>query len=269
MKFSVIRLGLWILAALAISLGLGLHSGSPEQRKWSIKDNKLPALKIALFADFHFSSPADLELLATLKRQLIYEDPDVVLFAGDYIGSHDIFKTTSRATIVKSLEALAYPKPAFAVLGNHDNWDSNEAWHEAFDGSTVQLIENRVVKTTINETVLCIRGLGDIYSNQWDYVSIPKECQGHTITLTHDPAGLLTPSGDIETISFAGHTHCGQIAFPLIGAPFVPTRAPQDMHCGQFNRGSSGIVSGGFGTSIIPLRLGPSTKPGWELVIIN
>jgi predicted MPP superfamily phosphohydrolase len=269
LKFVVIRLALWILAALAIILALGLHSGSPELRRWSIKDNDLPALKIALFADFHFSSATDLEVLATLKRQLINEDPNIVLFAGDYIGSHEIYKTTSRATIIKSLEALAYPKPAFAVLGNHDNWDSNKAWHEAFDGSSIQLIDNRMVKVIINETTLCMRGLGDIYSNQWEYVSIPEDCQESTITLTHDPAGLLTPEGEIETVSFAGHTHCGQIALPLIGAPIVPTRAPKDMHCGQFNRGQSGIVSGGFGTSIIPIRFGPSTKPGWELILIN
>ena len=269
MNPSVVRLTLWILAALAICLALGLHSGPPEVRKWSIKDSQLPALKIALFSDFHFSSAADLELLATLKRQMINEDPDIVLFAGDYIGSHAIYKTTSRATIVKSLEALAYPKPAFAVLGNHDNWDSNEAWYNAFDGSSIQLIDNHVVKAIINETTLCMRGLGDIYSNQWEYVSIPEDCQGRTITLTHDPAGLLTLTGTIETVSFAGHTHCGQIAFPLIGAPIVPTRAPNDMHCGQFKRGLSGVVSGGFGTSVLPLRFGPHTAPGWELVKIN
>ena len=269
MNPSVVRLTLWILAALAICLALGLHSGPPEVRKWSIKHSQLPALKIALFSDFHFSSAADLELLATLKRQLINEDSDIVLFAGDYIGSHAIYKTTSRATIVKSLEALAYPKPAFAVLGNHDNWDSNEAWHNAFDGSSIQLIDNRVVTATINETSLCIRGLGDIYSDRWEYVGIPTNCQERAITLTHDPAGLLTLTGNIETVSFAGHTHCGQIAFPLIGAPIVPTRAPKDMQCGQFKRGSSGIVSGGFGTSILPLRFGPQTAPGWELVKIN
>lgn len=269
MNPSALRLSLWILAVLAICLALGLHSGRPEVRKWSIQDRQLPALKVALFADFHFSSAADLELLATLKRQLINEDPDIVLFAGDYIGSHAIYETTSRATIVKSLEALAYPKPAFAVLGNHDNWDSNEAWHDAFDGSSIQLIENRVVTATINETSLCIRGLGDIYSDHWEYVGIPEKCNERTITLTHDPAGLLTPTGNIETVSFAGHTHCGQIAFPLIGAPISPTRAPKDMQCGQFKRGSSGIVSGGLGTSIIPLRLGPRTAPGWELIIIS
>jgi len=266
---SVIRLTLWILAALAICLALGLHSGPPEVRKWSIKNSQLPALKIALFSDFHFSSATDLELLATLKRQLINEDPDVVLFAGDYIGSHAIYKTTSRATIVKSLAALAYPKPAFAVLGNHDNWDSNEAWHDAFNGSSIQLIDNQVAMVTINETILCIRGLGDIYSDQWQYVGIPENCRERIITLTHDPAGLLTLAGDIETVSFAGHTHCGQIAFPLLGAPFVPTRAPKDMHCGQFERGKSGVTSGGFGSSIISVRFGPLTRPGWEVVVIN
>ena len=256
-----------VIAALVISLALGLHSGPPEIRRWTIKDSDLPSMKIAVFSDFHFSNAEDLELLATLKRQIINEDVDLILYAGDYIGSHSLYSTTTRDTVVKSLAALAYPKPVFAVLGNHDNWDSHEAWVDAFDKSAIELIENRVARIEVNDTELCIRGLGDLYSNHWEYVSIPSDCE-RTITLTHDPAGLLTQTGDIETISFAGHTHCGQIAFPLIGALIVPTRAPQDMHCGQFNRGRSGIVSGGLGTSIIPMRFGPSTKPGWELISI-
>ena len=226
-------------------------------------------MKVALFADFHFSSPSDLEMLSTLKRQMIAENPDLVLFAGDYIGSHDIYDHVSRETIVKSLEALAFPKPAFAVLGNHDNWDSNEDWTNAFDGSSIKLIENEVNRITLNGIEICIRGFGDTYSGYWKAVELPAECASHAITLTHDPAGLLTPNGNVETLSFAGHTHCGQIAFPLLGAPIVPSRAPRDMHCGQFNRGGDGIVSGGLGSSIIPLRFGPNTAPGWELILIN
>jgi len=264
-----IRLALLTLAALVISIALGLHSGPPEIRKWTINDSDLPEMKIAVFADFHFSKPKDLEVLATLKRQLIAESPDIILFAGDYIGSHSLYETASRDAIVRSLEALAYPTPAYAVLGNHDNWDSHEAWIQAFEGSTVDLIEGSISERSIQGTTLCVRGFGDAYSDKWEYVEIPATCKGRTITLTHDPAGLLTPEGEIESVSFAGHTHCGQIVFPLIGAPIVPTRAPKDMHCGQFNRGQSGIVSGGFGTSIIPIRFGPSTKPGWELVLIN
>ena len=226
-------------------------------------------MKVALFADFHFSSPSDLEVLSTLKRQMINENPDLVLFAGDYIGSHALYEKVSRETIVKSLEALAFPKPAFAVLGNHDNWDSHEAWMRAFEGSSVELVENRVVKITYDGAEICVRGLGDVYSGRWEPTELPTECKTTTITLTHDPSGLLTLDNTVETLSFAGHTHCGQIAFPLIGAPIVPTRAPKDMHCGHFKRGKPGVISGGFGTSIIPLRFGPSTEPGWELIRIN
>ena len=232
MNPQAIRLTALILAALAISLALGLHSGSPEVRKWSIKHDSLRPMRVALFADFHFSSPSDLEVLSTLKRQIIAENPDLVLFAGDYIGSNALYDDVSRKTVVKSLEALAFPKPAFAVLGNHDNWDSNKAWTDAFDGSSIKLIENQIDRITLNSVEFCVRGLGDIYSGYWQAVELPSECADRVITLTHDPAGLLTPNATVETLSFAGHTHCGQIAFPLIGAPIVPTRAPKDMHCG-------------------------------------
>ena len=226
-------------------------------------------MKVALFADFHFSSASDLEVLSTLKRQMMAEDPDLVLFAGDYIGSHSLYDDVSRDTVVKSLQALAFPKPAFAVLGNHDNWDSNKAWTEAFEGSSIKLVENEVDRITFHGLEICIRGFGDTYSGHWKAVELPAECEQRIITLTHDPAGLLTPNATIETLSFAGHTHCGQIALPLIGAPIVPTRAPRNMHCGQFNREGDGIVSGGLGSSIIPLRYGPLTAPGWELIRIN
>ena len=269
MNPSVIRLTALILAALAILLALGLHSGPPEVRKWSIKHDSLPPMKVALFADFHFSNSRDLEVLSTLKRQIIAENPDLVLFAGDYIGSHDLYDDVSRETVVKSLEALAFPKPAFAVLGNHDNWDSNEAWSDAFEGSSITLIENRIGRIFLDSVEVCIRGLSDIYSGYWQAVKLPEECEQRVITLTHDPAGLLTPSGKVETLSFAGHTHCGQIAFPLIGALIVPTRAPRDMHCGQFNRGGRGIVSGGLGSSIIPLRFGPLTAPSWDIIVLE
>lgn len=252
-----------------MSLALGVHSGPPEVRRWSIQHERIPSIKIALLADFHFSSQSDLEIISMLKRQIINEDPDLVLFAGDYIGSHKLYDHVSRDTIVTSLEALAFPKPAFAVLGNHDNWDSNKAWSKAFEKSSINLIENQIKRVTLNGFEICIRGLGDTYSGYWKFVGLPAECLNRSITLTHDPAGLLTPNATVETLSFAGHTHCGQIALPFVGAPIVPTQAPRDMHCGKFKRGGSGIVSGGLGSSIVPLRFGPETAPSWDVIVLK
>jgi len=70
-------------------------------------------------------------------------------------------------------------------------------------------------------------------------------------------------------LSFAGHTHCGQVVLPLIGAPFVPTEAPRDMHCGPYKKEFEGLTSGGIGTSILPIRFGPNTEPGWEMILLN
>ena len=65
---------------------------------------------------------------------------------------------------MKSLAALAYPKPAFAVLGNHDNWDSRDAWSRAFENSAIELVENRVARIKVIDETVCLRGLGDVYS---------------------------------------------------------------------------------------------------------
>ena len=122
------KLIILIVATLAILVALGIHDETPEVREWNIAHPTLPDFKIALLADFHFSKPEDLERLALIKRQLIVHDPDLILYAGDYIGSHAIYESVNRKIIVDALEALAHPKPVFAVLGNHDNWDSHEAW---------------------------------------------------------------------------------------------------------------------------------------------
>ena len=258
-----------VVAVLVIYSALGIHDKDPEVREWAITQSHLPPIKIALLSDFHFSDPSDLARLSLIKRQLIHHDPDVVLFAGDYIGSTALYETTSRSTVVQALQALAHPKPSFAVLGNHDNWDSHDSWVRAFEDSSIKLIENRIARLVLNKTEICIRGLGDYYSGYLSDTLVPPDCGARVVTMTHDPMGLIDANDGVQTISFAGHTHCGQIALPIIGALIVPTKAPRSMHCGRFKQGNTGITSGGLGTSIVPLRFGPDTKPGWELIRIQ
>ena len=252
-----------------VSLWLGLHTDPPEMREWDVTHQDLPAMNIAVLADFHFSDPEDLQNLAHIRRQMIGRDLDLVFFAGDFIGSTDLYRDVSRKQIVTALEALALPTLSFAVLGNHDNWDSRTEWINAFSQSSIDLIENRIAVITVNDVKVCIRGVGDTYSGHSLDVQIPLSCNEKVITLTHDPAGLIDANGEIGSVSFAGHTHCGQIAFPFIGAPIVPTNAPKQLHCGRFDLGYPGIVSGGLGSSIIPIRFGPRTQPGWELIRIQ
>ena len=257
---------LGIVLIISLGFSLGIHWGNPEVREWDVAHRELPDMTVAVLSDFHFTEPEDLARLSLIKRQLIASHADIVLLAGDYIGSRS---EISRTTIVKALGALVFPTPSFAVLGNHENWDNREAWKDTFKDADIVLLENEVTFFKVGGTEICIRGLGDTYSGHWSETTIPEPCDDRVITLAHDPEGLVNKTGTIESLSFAGHTHCGQIALPLIGAPFVPTKSPREMHCGRYELGHTGITSGGLGTSILPIRFGPNTEPGWELIRIQ
>jgi uncharacterized protein len=241
----------------------------PIVRTWTVTNTDLPALRIAVLGDFHFKQASDLTQLSRVKRQLIAQDPDLILFVGDYINSPRHAHSPDAFIVVQALDALAFPDSAFAVLGNHEHIDGAQRWREAFEESKIQLLENSVVPITLNERTLCIRGLGDLYSDAWEHTAIPEECGERVITMTHDPAGLIVDRIELDSLSVAGHTHCGQIQLPLIGNPFVPTTAPPEMHCGLYQRGHYGLTTGGLGTSVIPIRWGAGTEAGWDLLLIN
>ena len=265
--------GLICVGLVIILIVSNLHLGQPIVRQWKMTEPNLPSMKIAVIADLHITGYDDLELFATLRKQLIREDPDLVLFLGDYVSPtpYDFYIGFSRKTIVDNLEALVGSTEAFAVLGNHENWDHRDAWISAFQGrQKLLLLENATAHFEMNGQMICIRGMGDFYSDAWAYTPKHEICEDRIITITHDPRGLIGESTNrIETLSFAGHTHCGQVVLPLIGAPFVPTKAPQDMHCGPYKKEFEGLTSGGIGTSILPIRFGPNTEPGWEMISLN
>lgn len=55
----------------------------------------------------------------------------------------------------------------------------------------------------------------------------------------------------------AGHTHCGQVALPLIGPLSTMSRYGRRYACGVVREGARTlVVTAGLGTSGIPLRLG-------------
>ena len=57
------------------------------------------------------------------------------------------------------------------------------------------------------------------------------------------------------TLTLAGHTHGGQVRFPLVGAPIVPSRFGQRFAAGHVVEGGRHLfVATGIGTSILPVR---------------
>ncbi len=76
------------------------------------------------------------------------------------------------------------------------------------------------------------------------------------IVLAHDPEWFaFVPAGPHLTLS--GHTHGGQVRLPLVGALRNASRAPLRWSYGLVvEQGRHLYVTGGLGTSLIPLRIG-------------
>ena len=69
----------------------------------------------------------------------------------------------------------------------------------------------------------------------------------------------LQQSPSLEfTLILAGHTHCGQISFPLVGALYYESKYDDRFGCGVTSGGGAKrvITSAGLGTSMLALRLG-------------
>ena len=109
--------------------------------------------------------------------------------------------------------------------------------------------------------------LGDFYTNRFMYIPFPEKCKEMVkITLTHDPAGAFHK--DVTGLVISGHTHCGQIRFPLIGSLWVPTEAPSKAHCGLYKDSQRTVfTTSGIGTALLPLRIG--TQAQWDFLTIE
>ena len=221
-------------------------------------------ISIAFLADLHVDeSPESLSNLEALILSVAMEKPDLVIFGGDFVdgsvGRDKIGELrTQIATLLGTIEGVSL----VAVLGNHDSWTDPVAWTEALNSAGVSVIDGRVA--TLGYLNLCVRGLGDVYSGKYSYVDFPQHCLGMTrISVTHDPAGAFKPR--VEGLVLAGHTHCGQIRLPIIGAPWAPTDAPQEAQCGLYEDPIRTVfVSSGIGTSLLPFRIGAQSQ--WDLI---
>lgn len=212
-------------------------------------------IRIAFITDLHLTnSSADFERLAEIIKHTHDFAPDLILHGGDFTGENAAVTRLIREDIVNGLQLFTDIAPNYAILGNHEWW-TDPSWALALNEADIRVIEGGSDALRINESEVCLRGLGDAYTGNYIPTPFHEICQGLRITLTHDP--LAIQLDDQGGLYLAGHTHCGQFNPPLLDPWWSPTRAESQFFCGL---GTSDdklwLVSSGVGTSIVPLRWG-------------
>jgi len=101
-----------------------------------------------------------------------------------------------------------------------------------------------------------LAGLADLWTRpQRIDQTISKAPAGSTvIALTHNPDVFPRLPQSVPLL-LAAHTHGGQVNFPLIGTPVVPSRFGPKYTAGHiYENGHHLFVTTGIGTSILPVR---------------
>ncbi len=232
-----------------------IRTASLSVKNWPAGE---PPLKILLLSDIHVAGP-DMppERLERLVLSFNRLKPDLVLIAGDLVSEKRLATHIyTAAEVVRPLGKLKASLGVVVTPGNHDHWFAPAALRTELEVQGLTVLQNEAV----SRGPLTIGGVDDDFTNH-DDVKATYKAMGSLpalprILLTHSPD--VVPSLPLPVVAvFAGHTHCGQIVLPFIGAISYVSRFGDRFACGLIDdAGQTVVVGAGLGTSILPLRYG-------------
>jgi uncharacterized protein len=226
-------------------------------------------VRIAQLSDLHYDDYFSVVPLRKAIDMVTKVQPDLIVVTGDFVTargreSHVVdaraVKSASRtiepcAQLVAQLHA---PLGVFSVLGNHD-LDSNAGYIvEVLQSHAVPVLRNQSVPLERDGKRLWISGVDDILNGK---PRLERALKGippdeTVVLLAHEPDWADHVAKYPVDLQLSGHSHGGQIRFPLVGAPYLPPLGRR-YPWGQRQLGRLALYTNiGLGTIGIPMRFG-------------
>lgn len=263
-KYWVLRL---LLVFVTIVIGMIAIDAFLIEPQWlevsaySLKSSKLnQPLKIVLLADIQTDQPGTYE--AEVFALTAAEEPDLVLFAGDYLQIFDSSEYNAQLDEFNSILKLSHLDPPlgmYAVRGNVDH----ENWELLFNGLDVDTFQST---NSLDLGPISLTGIS--WRDSEDTGLSVGETDLYHIVLGHSPNYSL---GNIRgDLLLAGHTHGGQFQIPGFGPILTLSAVPRNWASGltEISPGQYLLVSRGIG-----LERGNSPRMRFfcrpQLVVIN
>ena len=227
-------------------------------------------LKIVMIGDLHGGSNCITEeKIRDVVAKANEQNPDVVVMLGDYVSEwSDGSLKMPVETIAANLKGIESTYGVFAVLGNHDGDYDDDRVAAALSSNGYKVLQNEVAAIEKDGQRIRIFGMKDHLKLSGGWLRISADSKkylsttgsGDLIVLQHSPdilpviAGEYLVSPELRLI-LAAHTHGGQIRFPILGSPIVPSGFGQKYVRGHiFDKGVDMFVTTGIGTSVLPFR---------------
>ncbi len=235
MKRWIQRLVSAVLILGAIAIAVASYSFHVEPRWVEVVqlEESLPRLspafdgfKIAHISDFHVGRLMDKDRFTDLMTLVNEQNPDLVVMTGDFVTHHP---EQYADTLIPGLKLLSDQHMTLGVLGNHDYWSDPAAVRRILQASNVLELNNTVQTVQRGDQQLHIAGVDDVWSGEPDLGAVLEQLPDDgaaAVLLVHEPdfADTSAPTGRFD-LELSGHSHGGQIRFPIVGALFFPPYA--------------------------------------------
>jgi hypothetical protein len=198
--------------------------------------------------------------VARIVQQINAIRPDIVVAAGDFVGDNWVGAHYSAASAIVPLRALKSRLGVYAVLGNNDYDVGAIEVVRALRAAGVHVLMNDA--TSVGPLALggidgrLLVGRAAWNARRTHAFAALERTPGVKLLVLHSPDEFKW-APPFVALALAGHTHCGQIVLPLIGPLATGSDLGRKYLCGVIRDGAKTlVVTGGLGTSHVPLRIG-------------
>lgn len=233
----------------------------------------LDGFTIVQLSDLHLGPHVDSHQIRRAVDLANDLNPDLIVLTGDFVSR---FASYAKPC-AQELSRLTAPYGIYAITGNHDQWTDDDVVTAELQRVGISVLRNEACQLLVGTEAIWLVGIDDAGVtgitggsgiSQSDFAALWVEQRDAYQRLTAnipsgEPAILLVHNPDfVETVSLAGislalcgHTHGGQIRFPIMGPLVLPSLYGQRYAGGLVECGGTPIyVNRGIGLISPPLR---------------
>ncbi|MFZ0815517.1 MAG: metallophosphoesterase [Candidatus Sulfotelmatobacter sp.] len=222
---------------------------------------RLNDLTIALLSDFHYDPWFSVHPLRAAIGMVNGLHPDLIVLAGDFV-SVPLVGSRRKAALASEpcarlLHQMTAPLGLWAIMGNHDVDTDRKHITRALQAENIHVLVNQSQAIERDGTRFWLAGINDALTKSAD---LSKTLHGvpadePVILLAHEPDFADEASRFPVDLQLSGHSHGGQIRFPLLPPLYLPQLAKKYI-LGTYQVGPLPLyTTAGVGTIGIPARL--------------
>lgn len=217
---------LWIILNLAF-LAVEFYSLYIEPFDLEVTTVHLPGpaffpdrpLRLAQLADTHIERLTKRERGILTRLEAIH--PDVIVLTGDYVNYDYASEPRAIQETRAFLSRLHAPCGVYAIPGSRDV-DKIETMAELFPGLDITVLNDHAQELLIHGNVLFLMGITLVDKHTRDRAELTHLMSqsppgAYSLLLYHTPDLIKAAAENQVNLYLAGHTHGGQIRFPILG----------------------------------------------------